>query len=98
MKGLKFTLSMAVLCSLLFFSSCFQQRIIVGTGPQGNTEVTEWNHYFIYGLAPAEVADVKVMAGDAENYEIWNRHSFVNGLIQAITFGIYTPTTTTVYK
>jgi hypothetical protein len=96
MKTLKSTL--IVVCFVIFFSSCYQQRIIVGSGPQGKSEVTEWNHYLIFGLAPVNVADVKVMAGDAENYEIWNRHSFVNGLIQAVTFGIYTPTMTTVYK
>ena len=98
MKIIKYMFSMAAFCGILLFSSCFQQRIIVGTGPEGKGEVTEWNHYVIYGLAPVGVADVKEMAGDAENYEIWNRHTFVNGLIQAITFGIYTPTMTTVYK
>lgn len=98
MKIIKYLFSVAALCGILLFSSCYQQRIIVGTGPQGNQEETKWNHYFIFGLAPGELANVKEMAGDAENYEIWNRHSFVNGLIQGLTFGIYTPTTTTVYK
>jgi hypothetical protein len=35
------------------------------------------------------------MAGEAENYTVQTRLTFVNGLVSAITFGIYTPTTVT---
>jgi hypothetical protein len=38
------------------------------------------------------------MADGAENYTVFTRMSFVNGLVAALTFGIYTPTTTTVTK
>jgi hypothetical protein len=38
------------------------------------------------------------MAGDATDYEVTTRQTFVNGLVAAITFGIYTPSTTTVKK
>ena len=41
---------------------------------------------------------VEQMAGGAENYTVHTRHSFLNGLVAAVTFGIYTPTTTTVTK
>jgi hypothetical protein len=34
----------------------------------------------------------------AENYEVTTRQTFVNGLVSGLTFGIYTPTTTTVKK
>ena len=50
------------------------------------------------GLPPVGVSDSKVMAGVAQNYTFFNRQSFVNGLIAAITFRIYTQTTTTVTK
>jgi hypothetical protein len=52
----------------------------------------------ICNLAPVGVSDSKAMAGGAENYTVHTRQSFVNGLIAAITFGIYTPNTTTVTK
>lgn len=91
--------SMAVLFGLcLLLSSCYSYTHVVGNGAQGNTEVTQWNHYVIYGLAPVGVSDANEMAGGAENYTVHTRHTFVNGLINAITFGIYTPTTTTVTK
>ena len=71
---------------------------MVGSGAQGNNEKTNWNHYVILGLAPVGVSNSKQMADGAENYTVYTRQSFVNGLVSAITFGIYTPTTTTVTK
>lgn len=84
--------------SSILLTSCYSYTSVVGSGAQGNSETTEWNHYVIYGLAPVGVSDSKAMAGGAENYTVTTRQSFVNGLVSAITFGIYTPTTTTVTK
>ncbi len=52
----------------------------------------------IGGLAPISVADVKAMAGGAKDYEITVTHTFLDGLLTAITGGIYAPTTTIVKK
>ncbi|MEJ2584268.1 MAG: Bor family protein [Robiginitalea sp.] len=95
----KFPFLIALLfTATLFLSSCYSYTSVVGDGAQGNDTVTKWNHYVIYGLAPVGVSDSKEMADGAENYEVHTRHSFVNGLIAALTFGIYTPTMTTVTK
>lgn len=82
----------------MLLTSCYSYTSVVGKGAQGNTEVTKWNHYVIGGLAPVGVSDSKQMANGAEDYTIFTRHSFVNGLVASLTFGIYTPTTTTVTK
>lgn len=87
-----------VFASSMLLTSCYSYTSVVGSGAQGSSETTQWNHYVIYGLAPVGVSDSKQMAGGAENYTVHTRHSFVNGLVSAITFGIYTPTTTTVTK
>lgn len=87
-----------VLTSSMLLTSCYSYTSVVGEGAQGNKETTEWNHYVIFGLAPVGVSDSKQMADGAEDYSIHTRQSFVNGLISAVTFGIYTPTTTTVTK
>ena len=89
--------SIALLCSCLL-TSCYTYTSVVGGGPKGNQEITEWNHYVIFGLAPVDVSDSKAMAGGANDYSVTTRQTFVNGLISGITFGIYTPTTTTVKK
>ncbi|MFT6809857.1 MAG: hypothetical protein ACJA01_003099 [Saprospiraceae bacterium] len=71
---------------------------MVGDGPQSGATVKAQNHYFIYGLAQGKQSDPNEMAGGAENYQITTQHTFVDGLLNALTFGIYTPTTTTVQK
>jgi Bor protein len=82
----------------ILFTSCFSYTTVVGTGAQTQEEITEWNHYMIYGLARVNISDAKQMAGGAENYTVHTRQSFLNGIISALTIGIYTPTTTTVTK
>ena len=87
-----------VFASSMLLTSCHSYTSIVGNGAQGNSQTTKWNHYLIGGLAPVGVSDSKQMAGGAENYTVQTRRSFVNGLVAAITFGIYSPSTTTVTK
>lgn len=82
----------------ILLTSCFSYTSVVGEGAQGNQQVSKWNHYVVYGLAPVGVSDSKEMAGGAENYTVHTRQTFVNGLVNALTFGLYTPTTTTVTK
>ena len=85
-----------VLCVSL--SSCFTQSYLVGSGAQTGVTVKEKSHYLIGGLAPLKTANPTKMAGDAKNYEVTTTHSFVDGLINFLTGGIYTPTTTIVKK
>ncbi len=79
-------------------TSCYAYTTVVGKGAQGTQATTKWNNYVFYGLAPVGVSDAKAMAGGAENYTVYTRESFVNGLVTALTFGLYAPTTTTVTK
>lgn len=87
-----------IFVSSIVLTSCYSYDIVVGNGAQGNQKVSKWNHYVVYGLAPVDVSDVKELASGAENYDVNISHSFVNGLVSMITFGLYSPTTTTVYK
>lgn len=96
-KGLLKLIFGTAICSLLL-SSCYSYRSVVGEGAKGRSEVTKWNHYLIVGLAPVGVSDSKSMANGATDYEVFTRQTFVNGLVSALTVGIYTPTTTTVTK
>ena len=87
-----------VLCVMLTLSSCYTYTFTVGKGPQTGATVTKKNHYVVYGLAPVGVSDPKEMAGGANDYEVTITHTFIDGLINALTGGIYTPTTTIVKK
>ncbi len=96
MKNLKlFCLLAAVTFSL---SSCFTMSYMVGSGPQSGVQVIEKNHYVINGLAPVKVSNPSIMAGDSKNYQVTITHTFIDGLISALTFGLYSPTTTIINK
>jgi hypothetical protein len=79
-------------------TSCYTQSYNVGSGPKTGVTVTQKNHYVVYGLAGIKTADPTKMAGDAKDYEVTTTHSFIDGLLNLLTGGLYTPTTTTVKK
>jgi hypothetical protein len=92
-------LSFTVVCLLcLSMASCYTLTYAVGTGSQTGQTITEKNHYLVAGLAAIKTADPTKMAGDAKNYQVTIKHTFVDGLINALTSGLYTPTTTIVKK
>jgi hypothetical protein len=94
-KLLKLTLVAAVAMAM---TSCYTMTSTVGNGPQTGTKVVGHNHYLIGGLAPISTADTKALAGDAKDYSITVSHSFVDGLLNLLTGGLYSPTTVTVTK
>lgn len=77
-------------------TSCYTYN--VGKESQTGVEVKEKNHYLIYGLANIGQSDPVEMAGGAQDYEVTITHTFIDGLINSLTFGIYNPTTTIVRK
>ena len=83
---------------LLTFNSCYTYTSVVGKGAQGDTKIVKNNTYFIHGLVKTNQSNPKEMADGATNYTVETKHTFLNGLLTAITFGIYAPTTTTVTK
>ena len=87
-----------LIATSMMMTSCYSTTAIVGQGAQGNEKVTSWNNYLLMGLIPVGRSDSKEMAGEATDYSVKTRQTFVNGLLMSITFGIYTPTTTTVTK
>ncbi len=91
--------SLALLSFLcLSMASCYTLTYTVGTGTQTGETIKKKNHYLIYGIAPLKTSDPIKMAGDAKNYEVTIKHTFVDGLLNLLTYGIYTPTTTIVKK
>ena len=56
-------------------------------------QVSDWN-----GIAATKVQVTPAVNGDAKNYTVKTEQSFVNGLVNVLTFGIYAPTTTTITK
>ena len=84
--------------SSLLLTSCYSYQSVVGNGAQGNEQTKKWNHYVLAGLTPVEISNSKEMAGEAKDYNIEVKQTFINGLLAVITCGVYTPTTTIVTK
>jgi hypothetical protein len=82
----------------LLMTSCYTQQYIVGEGSQTGVETKAKNNYFLAGLIDGKISDAKTMASGAENYSVTIEQTFVDGLLGALTFGIYSPTTTKVVK
>ena len=94
----RFSAFLAGLAIVLFCSGCFTYSYDVGRGAQTGITTKESNIYLIQGLAPVKVSDPAEMAKGASDYSVKIEHTFIDGLLAAITFGIYTPTTTTVTR
>ncbi len=92
------TLIFVVIVFSTLMTSCYSHKFIIGDGPQTGVEVTAKNNFFLYGLIPAKVSDPQKMAGGSENFEVTEVQTFIDGLISALTIGIYTPSTTKVQK
>lgn len=67
MKLVKFV---APLLLLALLASCTAHIHTVGDGPKGNTVLKQKQWYVLFGLIPLNTVDTKVMAGDAEDYQI----------------------------
>lgn len=87
---------------LLSLQSCYNTHLLVG-----NIEKTDpvvevqkvWNHHLLYGLVPLNSATLKTenYIIDEKNYVVKTNIGLAQGVIQCLTFGIYTPTQTTYY-
>lgn len=86
----------------LALTSCYNNRILVGNVSENDPVVEvqkQWNSHWLYGLIPGGKTNLKAeeFVKGRQNYVVKTNQSFVNGLINGLTMGIYTPTTTTFY-
>jgi len=102
MKKLIMKKILAVFLLAFVFTSCYNNRVLVGNVNPNDPVVKVqkvWNSHLICGLIPIAKTNIKAseFVKNNANYVVKTNISFVNGLIQYITWGIYTPTTTTFY-
>ena len=74
-------------------AGCYHATIETGLAPGlGSKTVQMWKHSWIYGLVPPSVVEAQ---SECENGVaiVETQHSFANGLVGALTGGIYTPMT-----
>lgn len=92
MKTLRITL--LIVCALTM-SGCYVATIDTGKTPSTKVIQNKWASCWIYGLVPpsAVMTSAECPNGLAK---VETQHSFLNGLVGGLTFGIYTPIQITV--
>ena len=83
---------------LVTLNSCYVHKTVVGEGSQSGAVESKKQHNFVYGLASGKTPDTQEMAKGAKDYEVITSHSFVDGLINSLTLGLYNPTTVKVKR
>lgn len=81
-------LLLVIIC--VFSVSCYHAQIITDAQPSGQVIDEPWAHGFIFGLVPPK--EIRT-ASECPNgvAKVETQISFLNGLVSAITFNIYTP-------
>ncbi len=83
----------------LLASGCAQQSFVVAPS-QNAAEATEvtTHHFFISGLGQTETIDAAKVCGSLDKVaKVEAQHTFLNGVLGLVTFGIYTPREARVY-
>lgn len=94
----RFVLSLLLCGMALGLSGCFHHKYTDGSARAGGVpDYDQWRHHLIGGLVTLdENMDLRAICPSGVAY-IHDRQTFLNGLVGAITFGIYTPTQVTIY-
>lgn len=88
---------------ILLLSSCYTSKVAVGNikGDEPLVKVhTKKNHSIIFGLIPVgknQVQHASSVVGEKTDYLLETQKTFVDGLLEWLTIGIYNPTTTSYY-
>ena len=90
--------ALIIITASFMLSSCYVHKTIVGEGSQTGVVEKSKQHNFIYGLASGKTPDTQAMAKGKKDYEVTTKHSFIDGLISGLTFGLYNPTTVEVRR
>lgn len=88
-----------LICSTML-CSCYTSRILVGDvkPKEPMVEVAKKHDaHFIGGIVKTAKNVAQEYVGDAENFAIHTKFGFGDMMLSAVTFGIYTPTTTKYY-
>lgn len=81
--------------TLALSTACYHAIVDTGRAPNGVQIEKPWANSFVYGLVPPDVVETASQCPDGLA-RVETRHSFLNGLVASLTFGLYTPMEITV--
>lgn len=80
---------------LIASAGCYHVTVITGAPAAAQTIDKGWQNSFIYGLVPPSEISTKEKCPQGVS-KVETERSFLNGLVSAITYSIYTPLHATV--
>lgn len=90
----RFRTALAVAACLLS-GACFRITVVATPAATASTEAATvtrpWTHSFVYGLVPPQPLNVSPNCPGGNVTKVVTQQSFLNGLVAAITWQIYTP-------
>ena len=86
---------LALVVAVAVSVSCYHATIETGRTASGQTISNPWAHSFVFGLVPPSTVNTAAQCPNGVA-KVETVHSFLNGLVAALTFSIYTPMTITV--
>ena len=87
---------LAALGLVIVVSGCFEHTYTVGAGaPAGPVVYSEWQSHWLSGLIGERTHELDAICPSG-NATVHDEQGFLNGLVTALTAGIYSPTTLTV--
>jgi hypothetical protein len=82
--------SLALLFGATLLTGCFHVTVISGTTPSPTVVDIPWQHSFVYGIVPPSALNVKDQCTNGVQ-KVETEASFLNGLVSALTWSMYTP-------
>lgn len=79
-----------VVLGALLLTGCYHVTVISGTTPSPTVVDKPWQNSFVYGLVPPPELNVKEQCPNGVQ-KVETETSFVNGLVGALTWSLYTP-------
>jgi hypothetical protein len=81
---------------VLVVAGCYEHTFTIGAGaPAGPIVYDEWQTHWLSGLIGERTHDVSALCPSG-NATIHDEQTFLNGLVSALTIGIYSPTKVTI--
>lgn len=81
---------LAPMFAALLLAGCYHVTVVTSAAPPGTHVNREWQNSFVYGLVPPPELNVKDQCPKGVT-KVETERSFLNGLVSALTWSIYTP-------
>ena len=75
----------------LVLGGCYHATVNTGVAPGTQQIHQPWAKSFVFGLVPPETVDAMEECGSNGVARVETQISFLNGLVSALTFSIFTP-------